>query len=161
MTLFVAELRKIFPQVKPRTIKMADSAQLVVARRPKFSGLRTGQLSSSHGPRVSFASWSGSGVHVTRPSISRLPCCLQRQLSGIRQHIANGDKRTSRSKPELLSCPLNNRRSQSRDKMPDIRSFFAPKGGAAAPKPAPAKKEEPTKGKRGMLCPSSRYITAY
>ncbi|KAL3960065.1 hypothetical protein ACCO45_005182 [Purpureocillium lilacinum] len=33
--------------------------------------------------------------------------------------------------------------------MPDIRSFFAPKGGAAAPKPAPAKKEEPTKGKRG------------
>ncbi|KAM4059965.1 ATPase family associated with various cellular activities (AAA) domain-containing protein [Hirsutella rhossiliensis] len=31
--------------------------------------------------------------------------------------------------------------------MPDIRSFFTPRGGAA-PKPAPAKSEEPPKGKR-------------
>ncbi|UNI20114.1 DNA replication factor C complex subunit Rfc1 [Purpureocillium takamizusanense] len=33
--------------------------------------------------------------------------------------------------------------------MPDIRSFFAPKGGAAPPKPAPVKKEEAPKVKRG------------
>lgn len=31
--------------------------------------------------------------------------------------------------------------------MPDIRSFFTPRGGAA-PKPTPAKSEEPPKGKR-------------
>lgn len=33
-------------------------------------------------------------------------------------------------------------------KMPDIRSFFAPKGGAAPPKSAPKKAEEPPKSKR-------------
>lgn len=32
--------------------------------------------------------------------------------------------------------------------MPDIRSFFGPKGGAAAPKPAPKKVDEPVKGRR-------------
>lgn len=33
--------------------------------------------------------------------------------------------------------------------MPDIRSFFAPKGGAAPAKPSPAKKEDPPKKGRG------------
>ena len=32
--------------------------------------------------------------------------------------------------------------------MPDIRSFFTPKGGAVPPKPAAKKIEEPAKNKR-------------
>lgn len=37
--------------------------------------------------------------------------------------------------------------------MPDIRSFFGPKGGAPPPKPAPKKAEETAKKTRGSMTP--------
>lgn len=37
--------------------------------------------------------------------------------------------------------------------MPDIRSFFGPKGGAPPPKPTPKKQEEPAKKGRGSMFP--------
>lgn len=42
--------------------------------------------------------------------------------------------------------------------MPDIRSFFGPKGGAANPKPAPKKEPEPAKKTRGSACPRMKTI---